>query len=571
MSVRTLILCLTVCLVSLVAGAEEKIDSFDVAITVKTDGDIDVSETIQVTSEGARIRRGIFRDLPRYYADDAGQPGDKLPYQYDVTRVTRDGRREPYTVEKDGNAYRIRIGDADVFLDQGSHTYEIEYEVKNQIRYFDDHDELYWNVTGNYWLFPIDQAAARITLPEEARVTEQNAYTGGLGDTGSDYAYRQSGGAHVFEATRPFSSREGLTVSLSLEKGVIEPLSLSDKGALWWFRYGSLALLITSFLGVLAFLTRSFRKVGEDPPKGPVFARYEPPRDLSPAAVHHIYFRGLRGHGALISTLISMGTKGVVDIDASEKKSTVLTRKPDVSAALSADEQQLNDDLFEGSSARTLGGKYDASFTTAYSLFRKSLSRKYGKAYFRWNLGYTLVAVVLTIAGIALAVTQTINWSWWHMAVVLALAAINGLFMYLMPAPTPKGQKTRTEIEGFKLYLETAEKLQMNSVDVGSDAPPPMSVERYERFLPYAVALDVEKPWTKYFERALPAVAAAYSPAWGHFGSRSFGSVGGMNDAIMSSMSTGVSSSLPQSSSSSGGGGGGFSGGGGGGGGGGGW
>ncbi|MEP1599564.1 MAG: DUF2207 domain-containing protein, partial [Hyphomonas sp.] len=156
MSVRTLILCLTACLVSLVAVTEERIDSFDVAITVETDGDIKVSETIQVMSEGVRIRRGIFRDLPRYYADDAGQPGDKLPYRYDVKRVTRDGRREPYTVEKDGNAFRIRIGDADVFLERGSHTYEIEYEVKNQIRYFDDHDELYWNVTGNYWLFPID-------------------------------------------------------------------------------------------------------------------------------------------------------------------------------------------------------------------------------------------------------------------------------------------------------------------------------------------------------------------------------------------------------------------------------
>jgi uncharacterized membrane protein len=111
----------------------------------------------------------------------------------------------------------------------------------------------------------------------------------------------------------------------------------------------------------------------------------------------------------------------------------------------------------------------------------------------------------------------------------------------------------------------------MNAVKVGSDAPPPMSLERYERFLPYAVALNVEKPWTKYFEHQLPAEAENYAPAWGQFGSRSFSNVGGMNDAIMSSMNTGVSSSLPQSSSSSGGGGGGSSGGGGGGGGGGGW
>jgi uncharacterized membrane protein len=169
------------------------------------------------------------------------------------------------------------------------------------------------------------------------------------------------------------------------------------------------------------------------------------------------------------------------------------------------------------------------------------------------------------------AIFQATNWSGWHTLVVLAFAALNGLFMYLMPAPTVKGQKIRTEIEGFRLYLETAEKLQMNAVKVGSDAPPPMSLERYERFLPYAVALNVEKPWTKYFEHQLPAEAENYAPAWGQFGSRSFSNVGGMNDAIMSSMNTGVSSSLPQSSSSSGGGGGGSSGGGGGGGGGGGW
>ena len=106
---------------------------------------------------------------------------------------------------------------------------------------------------------------------------------------------------------------------------------------------------------------------------------------------------------------------------------------------------------------------------------------------------------------------------------------------------------------------------------VGSGAPPPMSLARYEAFLPYAMALDVEKPWTKYFEKQLPEVAEHYSPAWGHFGDRSFRDIGGMNDAILSSMNTGVSASLPQSSSSSGSGGGGFSGGGGGGGGGGGW
>ena len=560
----------TYCL-ALGAFAEEKIDSFDVAITVETDGDIIVSETLNVTSEGNQIRRGIFRDLPRYYADDARE-GDRLPYQYDIRQVTRDGRREPYDVEKDGNAYRIRIGDADVFLERGMHTYEIEYEVKNQIRYFESHDELYWNVTGHYWLFPIEQAAARITLPDGAEVIEHIAYTGEYGASGRDYAYRQNGGAHVFDVTRPLDRFEGLTVSLSMAKGVIEPTSLTDKSTLWWFRYGALSILLLSFLGVLGFLLSSFQKIGQDPPKGPVFPRYEPPKNYSPAAAHHIYYRGFRSHGALISTLIGMGVKGLVDIDASDKKSTLLTRKRDGDmSALNSEETALESRLFDGGGQLTLGEKYNAGFTSAYQAFRKSIAKKYGRDYFRWNIGYTVIAALLTIIAVAFAIKLAHNWSGWHTLVVLAFAAVNGLFMYLMPAPTPKGQKIRTEIEGFRLYLETAEKLQMNAVDIGSGAPPPMSIERYEAFLPYAVALNVEKPWTKYFEKQLPAEAASYSPGWGHVGSRSFGDIGGVNDAIMSSMNTGVSSSLPQSSSSSGGGGGGFSGGGGGGGGGGGW
>jgi uncharacterized membrane protein YgcG len=125
--------------------------------------------------------------------------------------------------------------------------------------------------------------------------------------------------------------------------------------------------------------------------------------------------------------------------------------------------------------------------------------------------------------------------------------------------------------EGFRLYMETAEKLQLNAVEVGSAKLPPMSKQRYEAFLPYAVALGVEKPWTRHFERLLPAEAEAYNPGWAGFSTGGGRSLSGLNDSLISSMSSGVSSALPQSSGSSGSGGGGSSGGGGGGGGGGGW
>lgn len=569
---RLVMACIAVLTLSFSAAAYERIDSFDIDVLVLTDGDFIVTETIKVTSEGRQIRRGIFRDLPRYFADDTRE-GDKLTYKYDVMSVRRDGQKETYSLEREGNAYRIRIGNADVFLPDGQHVYEIRYRTQNQVRYFPEADGVYWNVTGNYWAFPIETARARITLPEGTRVLEHEAYTGVLGGRGSNYTYRREGDTHIFEATEPLAIREGLTAWLAFEKGVIDPPSFGDKTGLWWMRNGALALLITSFLGVLSFLLTSFRKVGEDPPKPPVFARYEPPAGYSPGAAHYVYYRGSRGHSALISSLMHMAVQGLVEIDAKSKKKTIL-RRQDVapSSDLPKEQRIIQDKLFGKAKRVSLGGKYSAKFTKAYTSFKADLGKRYGREYFRWNIGYTVVAIALTILGIIVALTQAINWSGWLTLMLLAFAAMNGLFMYLMPAPTPRGQKIRTEIEGFRLYLETAEKLALNAVKVGSDAPPPMTKERYEKFLPYAIALDVEKPWTKHFEKALPIEAANYSPAWGEFGNRGFKDVGGMNDAIYSSMSSGVSSSLPQSSSSSGSSSsGGFSGGGGGGGGGGGW
>ncbi|MBL8531244.1 MAG: DUF2207 domain-containing protein [Hyphomonadaceae bacterium] len=544
--------------------AREQIDDFDVVIEVSQDGDIVVTETLVVTVAGIEIQRGIFRDLPRYYENGSA----RLPFQYDIISVRRDGREEPFETSEEGNAFRVRVGDPGFFLEHGPHTFEIKYEVKNQVRYFERYDEIYWNVTGNYWAFPINHARATIVLPPGARITAAQGYTGAFGEKGEDYRYAADGGRHVFESTRPLDVREGLTVALGFEKGLIDPPSSADRGMLWWQRNGALAILLASLGGLGWFLWRGFNKVGRDPVKGPVFPRYEAPRGYSPAAVHHIYYRSVTGHRALIATLMHLASKGRMRIDASDKKATVLSRTPQSApaAGLADEDVALEQAIFGGASTKVLGGAYDAGFTAAHASFVARLGAKYGAPFFRWNVGYTLGALALSLLAFGIALTQAPDWTFLHTVAVVALAALNLGFMYLMPAPTVLGQQVRTEIEGFKLYMETAEKLQLNASKI--DGPPMMSVERYERFLPYAVALGVEKPWTSYFEKTMPAEAAAYRPAWS---STSFNSAAALNSAMIASMSSGVTTALPQSSSSSGSGGGGSSGGGGGGGGGGGW
>lgn len=147
----------------------------------------------------------------------------------------------------------------------------------------------------------------------------------------------------------------------------------------------------------------------------------------------------------------------------------------------------------------------------------------------------------------------------------------NLTFMALMGAPTPIGQKLSEGVEGLKIYLTLAEKDRMNM-----QGAPTMSPQHYETLLPYAVALGLEKNWTKAFDAWLAtatATAASYAPTW--YGDNAFGGfsdrIGGFASDLASNIQSTLPAPPPSSSGSFSSGGGGFSGSGGGGGGGGGW
>ena len=554
-------------------SAQERIIQYDVDVTVLTNGDIEIDETISVKAEGRRIKRGIFKDLPRFYQDP--ETDGKLTWRYDIKTVRRNGAREPYATLRDGNAFQIRIGDEDHLLRRDVHIYAIKYRVKNAVKYHEDFDELYWNLLGHYWEFPIENSTVTITLPDGAAPLEVIGYSGYEGAKGTAFDLNRFRNTITLKTNRPYQAGEGLTVSISLPKGVIDPSSWADERWLWWARNGALTALGASLLALIGFFYNSFDRVGRDPIKPPVFARYAPPESYSPAAVNHIYHRYLSGHDALIASLMQLAVTKHLKIDVSnEGKSAQTTRfemlkMPNESSQLPKDTILCARMLFYNvGDSVTLDGTENPGFVAQYTTFLKSIKSQYGAPYFKWNRTYSFIGMAISVAVIAYAVTQPSAWTLWHTIGVAGLVLLNGVFMYLMPAPTKKGQKTRTEIEGFKLYLEKAEKLQLNAAEVGG-GPPPMSEERYEAFLPYAIALGVEKPWTNHFERLVPE-ASDYNPSWSNMSARGFRSLGAMNRAVSHGISSGVTSAMP-SSSGSGSGGGGFSGGGGGGGGGGGW
>jgi len=169
------------------AAQTEGIRSFDSRITVNSDGSMQVVETIVVESAGVDIVHGIYRDFPVHYKDPAGIRKSVL---FDIVRVRRDGNTEPYHTEDKGDMVRVYFGSSSYDLPPGAHTYQFAYRVNRELGFFRDHDELYWNVTGNAWKFPIDVATATVVLPANVRnlVTGLGGYTGYEGDKGQAYS-----------------------------------------------------------------------------------------------------------------------------------------------------------------------------------------------------------------------------------------------------------------------------------------------------------------------------------------------------------------------------------------------
>lgn len=558
----------------------EYISLFDVELELLKSGDVKVIENITIQDARDQSRRGIFRELParKYIADFDVTENVK----YDMQTILRDGTPEPYAENKIGEAWQWRIGDADVYLPNGQHSYQLTYTVENEIRYRDGFDELLWNVTGNYWNYPVAKARVRVKVPEDAEIIDYNANTGTLYADGQNFTSRRAADELIFETQRPLAAGEGLTVSVSVPKGQIDGLTAKDLRRYWWLKNGALLLITLVSLGIFIFYYWQWNRVGRDPAKQPVFARYEPPSlngdTYSAAASQRILQRGLSGNTALIATLISLSVKGWIEMKVN-KKSTTFTKTETATSqeTLLEDERLVFDNLFKpGKDTLKISRSPNSHFDDVRTTFEAHMNAHYSKDYHRVNAGWIVLGIVLSVVGVVIALTQINGGSGYFVLAVLAIIIMNIVFLFLLPAPTKLGQSVRAEIQGFKLYMETAEKGRLNAVEVGSGQAPPMTKDRYEMFLPYAVALDVEKPWTKYFEKTLPKIAQEYQPSYATGNAIQAGlgrsSLNAINRSMVKSLSTGVQSARPVSTSSSGGSsGGGFSGGGGGGGGGGSW
>ncbi len=633
---RTSLILVILFLFSLPAFAQgkERILSYDSFIRVKPAGDMDVTETIRVVCEGGMIRHGIYRDFPTRYKDGYG---NTVRVAFEVKGVLKDGEPEPWWRQDSQNGVRVYIGSEDVLLSPGEYTYTLSYHTERQLGFFEKHDELYWNVTGNAWEFAIEKARATVELPPGAAATSSGAYTGLKGEKGSDFTVgRDDRGLTVISTTRALSPGEGLTIVVMWPKGFVKEPTGTEKAGLFLQDNSSAAAGAAGILVLLAYYLIVWLRVGKDPEKGVIIPQFEAPKGFSPEAVRYVMRMGYDDK-AFAAAVVNMAVKGHITIEEDAQGDYTFTRKGTGEDALSGGEKRIVQSLFRGGTSIAVKTENHAAIKQAIKDLGRSLAVEYEKIYFLANSStlvpglvisaLALAAIVLLgrnrpvagfmtlwlsgwTAGCAMLVYQ--SFKAWRTAItshgtkitgygsalfitafslpfvgfegfgiwafstatsplavlaIFIIVALNILFYHLMKAPTIRGRRIMDQIEGLKLYLCVAEKDRLNELN-----PPEKTPEVFEKFLPYALALDVEQSWCEQFTGVLARARRerGYSPAWYAGGVFTATGAAGLASSL-GAMSSSISSSSSPPGSSSGGGGGGSSGGGGGGGGGGGW
>jgi uncharacterized membrane protein YgcG len=533
---------------------ELRIERFRAEIDVLPDSTVSVTESITAHFLGGPWH-GLYREIPVEYVTPQGM---NYSLFLDVKRIT-DGTGHPLKYESSRERHyrklKIYIDNAD----DSVQTINIEYTVSDALKFHEDFDEFYWNITGDEWDVPISSASATITLPSTAKNIRANFATGAYRSRGQDAEISVTGNGVEVHTTAPLPYHHGLTVAVAFDKGALREPTALDRTVLF---FRSNWPLLLPFL-VAAIMCWIWYTNGRDPRLRPIAAQYEPPDQLTPSEVGTLVDNSADMRD-ITAAIVDLAVRGYIVIQERSEEhlmglyktqsySFILKKNRSEWSALKPHEQSLLDGIFDTGTAEEVVDMADL-----HNVFYKSLPIIKNQVFAQLvNRGYylhrpdtvrsTYIGAGLIIGFLAIwggaAVGRSLGMAGapFIIAGLLSAAVICG-FGWFMPARTASGTRALEGALGFEDFLSHVESDRFNRMI--------KTPEMFEKFLPFAMALGVEKNWSKAFQNIYNQ-----PPGWyqgGNFSSGFYPYMFVNNINAMSSQAATTFASAPRSSGGSG-------------------
>ncbi|MFA4954777.1 MAG: DUF2207 domain-containing protein [Patescibacteria group bacterium] len=444
---------------------------------------------------GAESKHGIKRYIPNSYSRD----GATYRLRLKLLKVWRDGQPEKYSVSNFGGDFSLKVGDPKATL-TGVHVYEITYSTDRAINFFSDHDELYWNVTGDKWDAPMDLASLQLTLPAVKNAAlEMTCYTGSYGSTEkSCTAEKLAEGKFSVAATRALLPYEGLTVAFSFPKGIFPEPTLLEK--IWMLITDNAVLFFPLAAVLVMFLI--WRERGRDPTLGSIIPEYEAPKGWAPALLAAAETNGSVPSRAMTATIIDLARRGYLKIRFGEEKhlfgksqTYTFVKQKDADQGVEDFESKVHAGLFSGGDERDLDDLQQGKFYTSVQSFKTAVQSKIDA-----SGAFVANPIKVRSAYIAVGVfTGFILFLVFGSTLLGAVCAVAtglvvAIFGWFMPRRTNEGVKLLADIRGFKWFLSVTEKDRLDFHNAPERTP-----EQFMQLLPYAIAFGVENKWAAQF------------------------------------------------------------------------
>ncbi len=562
--------------------ALESITLFQSYIVFNQDTTLSIVETINYQTDVSH--HGIYRYIPIKVGDNYSIRSTDVT---DVQITDVDSQKIPFTRSYSGGNVTFKIGDPDrTFV--GKQTYVISYTIANIFKSYSDHDEIYLDITGEGWDFPIHQTQTTF-VSKFADITDLDCFSGEYGGNDSlCLSYQDSDSQASFNYPEVVNRGDNVTILVALdqENSLIVPSLLQKiiKG----ITDNAIFLLLFSPLFIFTYL---WFKKGRDfiflspnvfnlDPKRPQrlkplfnYSRtpfvYEPLK-LTPGETGTIIDEKVDLQD-VIAEILDLTRQGYLKIDKIKAKNIfskddyLFTKKKKSPTSLPAHQSLLLDSIFSTKDKIKLSqlkGKFHAKLPKIQAAIYDSL---YSKKLFtsppqKTKTKYLVLAIAANVVLFSFVIPVVTTASYMP-PILMPLFALQALFSILlalnMVQKTAVGSNYYLQAKGLKQTIKTGkwrEEIKEKNLFIEEVLPFAVSLGVVSKLAKDMVGLGIETP--AYF-------AGFTSPA--HF-TRDFSN-------FTAQASTGLSYNPQSGRSGSGSGfsGGGFSGGGGGGGGGGSW